>query len=105
MCVIDIVRDNFVTRQNKVVELIQSYNVDYIEIGIFGSFARNDYKSTSDIDFCIITENRPDRRTSGCLREEAELLGADVIYVTPEYFKYDNSVFAKNLRRDYRRIL
>lgn len=29
------------------------------KIGIFGSYARGDYKSTSDIDFCIIVKERP----------------------------------------------
>ncbi|MBP0063052.1 nucleotidyltransferase domain-containing protein [Anaerobutyricum hallii] len=38
---------------------MQSYNLDYEEIGIFGSYARGDYKSTSDIDFCIIVKERP----------------------------------------------
>ena len=58
-----------------------------------------------DIDFCIITANKPDRRTSGSLREEADMLGADIIYVTREYFDEADSKFAVNLRRDYRRVL
>ena len=43
----------------KCLSTIQSYNLDYEEIGIFGSYARGDYKSTSDIDFCIIVKERP----------------------------------------------
>lgn len=46
-------------RLEKCLSTIQSYNLDYEEIGIFGSYARGDYKSTSDIDFCIIVKERP----------------------------------------------
>ena len=105
MCVTDSILNAFKDRENKVLELIKSYNITFTEIGVFGSYARNDFKASSDIDFCIITESRPDRRTSGSLREDAELLGADIVYVTPLYFATDDSQFAKNLRRDYRRLL
>ena len=73
--------------------MIKSYNITFIEIGVFGSYARNDFKASSDIDFCIITESRPDRRTSGSLREDAELLGADIVYVTP----YTSQLMIHNL--------
>ncbi len=96
---------HFKDRKNKVIDLIKSYNLNFEEIGIFGSYARGEYKSNSDIDFCIITDNRPDRITSGSLREEAELLGADIIYVTRENFEHGDSNFSKQLRRDYRRVL
>lgn len=105
MCVTENVKQDFLQRKEKIIALIQEYNVGYKEVGIFGSFARNDYKATSDIDFCIITEHRPDRRVSGALREDAEILKADIIFVTPVYFETDDSEFAKQLRRDYRRIL
>ena len=95
----------FEERMQKVLALIAEYNIEFEEIGIFGSYARGDYKITSDIDFCIITPNRPGRRVSGSLREDAELEGGDIIYVTRGYFNNDHSVFAKNLRKDYRRLL
>lgn len=101
----DNVKKDFELRFRQVLGLIKSYNISYEEIGIFGSYARNDYKSVSDIDFCIITADRPDRRTSGSLREEADMLKADIVYVTKEYFDKDVSKFAINLRRDYRRVL
>lgn len=103
--VTDNVKKDFELRFRQVLGLIKSYNISYEEIGIFGSYARNDYKSVSDIDFCIITADRPDRRTSGSLCEEADMLKADIVYVTKEYFDKDVSKFAINLRRDYRRVL
>ena len=102
--VTDNVKKDFECRFRQVLDLIKSYNISCEEIGIFGSYARGDYKGLSDIDFCIITANKPDRRTSGSLREEADLLRADIIYVTREYFDKDNSKFAVNLRRGYRRV-
>lgn len=99
------VADSFAERLSKVLHLIKEYDIDYEEIGIFGSYARGDYKITSDIDFCIIANNRPNRVISGSLREDAELLGADIVYVTREYFDKDASVFAENLRKEYRRLV
>ena len=101
----DTVAKAFEERLKKVLALIAEYHIEYEEIGIFGSYARGDYKITSDIDFCIITEKRPERKVSGSLREDAELVGADIIYVTRDYFKEDASVFAKNLRKDYRMLV
>lgn len=104
-CVNNSVREDFKQREKKVLQLIQSYQIQFHKVGIFGSYARNDYKATSDIDFCIVTDNRPDRVVSGSLREDAELFGADVIFVSTEYFSNDNSNFARQLRADFRRVL
>lgn len=93
----------FKQRENEVLTLIESYNLNYVEVGIFGSYARGEFKTTSDIDFCIIIDEKPTRQISGSLREEAELLGADIIFVTSDYFNNDTSNFAQQLRRDYRR--
>ena len=91
----------FDERLKKITDMIKAAITDYEEFGIFGSYARGDFISTSDIDFCIITNNRPNRRVTGCLREDADILGADIIFITPKFFKTDNSIFAENLRRDY----
>jgi len=98
------VESAFHKRLERVLSLIHSYGIVYDEVGVFGSYARNDYKSTSDIDFCIITTDRPPRAVSGSLRSDAELLKADIIYVTRDYFENDSSLFAKNLRRDYKKL-
>lgn len=104
-CVTKNVEENFIQREKAVIQLIKQYEIRFQEVGIFGSYARCCYKSTSDIDFCIITDERPTRIVSGSLREDAELMGADIVFVTPEYFMEDTSEFARQLRRDYRRVL
>lgn len=102
---LDYVVHSFENREKEVLKLIEKYQVSYEEIGIFGSYARKDYKATSDLDFCIITENKPDRYISGMLRSDAEDLKADIVYVTKEYFETSTTPFAQNLRRDYRRLV
>lgn len=88
----------------KCLSTIQSYNLDYEEIGIFVSYARGDYKSTSDIDFCIIVKERPLHYVSGNLRDHLEELNADLVWITPDSFRNSNTVFMSNLRRNYRRV-
>ena len=92
---------NFKEREEKVLALIKESGILYQMVGVFGSYARGEFKGGSDIDFCIVTNERPARSVSGSLREEADLLGADVIFVTEEYFQEDDTEFARNLRRDF----
>lgn len=99
------VRSIFEERLKSVLHLFDLYKFNYAEVGIFGSYARGDYNSLSDLDICFIAENRPDRYLTGQLRCDAEELGADIIFVSPDYFKKDDSLFACNLRKDYRRLL
>lgn len=91
-------------REKAILHLILSYGFPFYEIGVFGSYARGDYKTTSDIDVCIITDNKPSNEVTGDLRMRAEEFGADVIFVTPEYYKNSQDLFARNIRNDYRRV-
>ena len=99
------VADEMNERLKKCVTKIQEYCLDYDEIGVFGSYARGEYKSTSDIDICIIIKNRPSPRISGNLRDDLEELKADLVWVTPDSFRDGDTAFMSNLRRDYRKIL
>jgi len=99
------VKEAFAEREKQILELIRESGISYREIGVFGSYARGEYTATSDIDFCMIVDEHPDRRVSGLLRSEAEELGADIVYVRPEYFQNDESRFARELRRDYRCLI
>ena len=97
--------DTMDERLKKCVSKIQEYGLDCDEIGVFGSYARGEYKSTSDIDICVIIKNRPSHRISGTLRDDLEELKADLVWVTPDSFRDSDTAFMSNLRRDYRRIL
>lgn len=95
------VMEKFRRREQEGLQLILQSGIEYTQIGIFGSYARNEYKSTSDIDFCVIIRDYPPRALSGSLREDMDRIGADICFVTEEYFHNDQSAFARNLRRDF----
>lgn len=107
MWVSESVEKAFLTKEQKVLEFLGWYarkcnpELLYCRIGIFGSYARKEYKATSDIDFCVIMK-RPLSRVVRCeLKDQVEEFGADLIFVTEDYYLLDNSVFAKSLRRDF----
>ena len=96
---------SFKEREIKALELIIESGIEFIELGIFGSYARNEYKSTSDIDIIAIVKDHPPRRISGELREDLEMIGVDLIYSSPDYFSNSQSLFARCVRKDYIRRL
>lgn len=95
----------FDKRCEKCLEIIKSYGFKYEEVGVFGSYARGDYKGQSDIDFCMIISEHPDREMSGNMRQDLEDMGAELIYVTRETLETSKRPIYKNIRRDYRRLL
>ena len=99
-----IVEADFKDRLTKCTDIIKKSGIKYQSFGIYGSYARNNYKAGSDIDFCIIVSEKPERWMMGALREDLELLNADVVFVTPQYFDCDNSDFMQQLRRDFKEI-
>lgn len=107
----DAVKESFRKRLAQAKTLIEQSETEYLEAGIFGSYARKDYKSTSDIDVCVLVLSK---HTEVChnisinravLRSDLEDLGVDCSFITKEYFENDGSAFARDLRRDYRRIV
>lgn len=103
--ILDHVQRHFKEREDKALEAIKSAAISYAEIGVFGSYGRNDYRTDSDIDFCVITEHKPERVLAGELRSSLESLGVDVVFVTPESFENPDTVFLKALKRDFRRLV
>lgn len=45
---------SFKDREQKAIDLIKESDIQYVKIGIFGSYARKEYKTSSDIDICVI---------------------------------------------------
>lgn len=98
-----VLRNRFEEQKENVLKLIERYEQEYRlswnDIGIFGSYARNEATGCSDIDFCIIGA-KPDPQISGSLREDAEMYNADVIFISKDEFLHGDSLLSKNLRRD-----
>lgn len=79
------------------------------KIYLFGSAARGEVRSTSDIDLLIVTEKRiADRELAADIRwtldEDIDGIRTDVVY-TNEEVKKEQSVFNKELERDRKLIL
>ena len=96
--------NNFKARLHQALNLITDYGVEYQKIGLFGSYARGTCTGSSDIDLCLVVKEKPARKVSGSLREDCELIGVDVVFVTREYLDKDTSRFAEKLRRDWRDV-
>ena len=44
------VKAKFLNIQNEMLNRILNQNFDFVEIGVFGSYARNEYNVLSDVD-------------------------------------------------------
>jgi len=97
------VRAEMEKRVKDAVQVIASSGLDYEEIGVFGSYARDEYTALSDVDICVIT-SCTNRRTLAFIRDEFDERKYDILFVTREGFATGESRLYKNLRRDYRRV-
>lgn len=100
----DAIKAKFLNIQNEMVSRILKQNFDFVEIGIFGSYARNEYNALSDADICVIVKEMPTRYITGWLRDDEEELGADICFIIEEQFESSDTQFMNNLRIDYRRV-
>lgn len=89
----------FREREQQVLAMLTQSGIPYEAIGIFGSWARRESKGASDIDFFVIGE-KPDPCIRGSVYSDAEELGADIVFVSRDFFLHDAGLFAQNLRRD-----
>lgn len=94
-------KPHFDARCLQCVECVLNSGLEFTELGIFGSYARGDYKATSDIDFYAIVTEHPDRVLSGNLRQDLEDMGADLVYIR----KDSDSLLSKEIRRDGVKLL
>lgn len=94
-------KPHFDARCLKGIECILNSGLKFTELGIFGSYARGDYKATSDIDFYAVVDEHPDRVLSGNLRQDLEDMGADLVYIRED----SDSLLCRNIRKDGVRLL
>lgn len=97
-------KQSFYKRYVKAIELISVSEISYSKVGIFGSYARGDFRADSDIDFCIVCEELPPRRDAAWLRCLLEEIGVDCTIMTCHRFEYEDSRFMRNLRKDLREV-
>lgn len=75
-----------------------------VEIGVYGSFARGDYKATSDVDLYVLYESLPNKVQKGELYETAYEVDVDLLICEQKQFYESTSVFTRNVMKD-RKIL
>lgn len=88
--------------ENATVVINEVLNFDLpelIEIGIFGSIAKDKFTCKSDSDiYLLFKKNIPDRQIKGILRSKAEENNCDIVFLTENDFKESNRSFlAKNI--------
>ncbi|MGL5677340.1 MAG: nucleotidyltransferase family protein [Cellulosilyticaceae bacterium] len=96
------IRDVLKKRQQKKIEQILSIlkSTSPLEIGVYGSVARGDYKATSDIDIYVLYKEVPVGREKGELYEAAEELGIDLLISEYNSFYSVESAFCKSVMKD-----
>lgn len=68
-------------------EVLNSSLDDLIEVGLFGSVAKDKFTCNSDADIYLLFENQiPDRRVKGVLRSIAEENNCDIVFLTINNF-------------------
>lgn len=91
--------------EKDIEEILRAEIPDLLYIGLFGSCARNEMKSSSDIDLLVVTKEKiADRRLVADLRMELDetLNGVrtDVVFVTEKGISEANRTFRINVYRD-----
>lgn len=86
------------------INIVKESNIKYVEFGVFGSIARDDYDCNSDIDIAIIVDMLPDKRDIADLRCRLEESNCDLAVLLKDSFDNPTSVFHKKVKEDYRRV-
>ena len=97
-------RHIFKEREEYGFDLIKDSMPEAIEIGVFGSYARNEHTMLSDIDFYVICDSYPSRDMTSELRDVAEDHNIDIVFMSKNYFDNEDTLLIRNIKRD-RRIL
>ena len=87
------------------INIVKESNIEFVEFGIFGSIARNEYDCNSDIDIVIIVNALPDKRDIADLRCRLEESNCDLAVLLKDSFDNPTSMFHKKVKEDYRRIV
>lgn len=92
--------DKFISREEKALKAIRDSSINYLEVGIFGSYARNDYNMRSDIDILVVIPEYEITDEMSILRERLDISKVQVVYSTPDVFT-GTSLFDREIQRDY----
>lgn len=88
------------TRLSKLIDLLLSSEIDPTKIVLFGSYARAEYKVTSDLDILVLTDCEVPRTIRGELCSQFEELNSDLIFYTNEAFSNSECLFVKQVKKE-----
>ena len=97
-------RKYFKDKEEKGLAMIEEAIPEAIEVGLFGSYARDQHTLLSDIDFYVVTPTKLDRHRISELRCNMDEENMDVFFMSKEYYDTSEDIIVKNIKRD-RRIL
>ena len=86
------------------MNVIDAYDINFIEYGVFGSVARGDYKTTSDVDIVMLVDIMPERQVVSNLRCDLEEIGCDFAILYKHNYEQPKTTFQREIKRDYRRL-
>lgn len=88
------------------IELLRKFSIKNIRYGVFGSYARGMYLSTSDIDILAIWDGTPNIGSVEYSHLECalEYINCQITSVDSDYFRNGDNLFAREIRRDFKEI-
>ena len=98
------VENRFIHKLIKAFNIIKESGINYERFGVFGSFARNNFNSNSDIDFVLITKEIPKRFDIALLRSKFDDLDCDIAILLESSFNNPKTAFEKNVVKDFKEI-
>lgn len=92
---------------NKAKRRLQDYTMPDIKYGIFGSYARGKFRATSDIDILAIWPSEPKTLNVeyAILSSDLDSINCQLTSVSQRFFETDTTLFAREIRRDFKVIL
>lgn len=96
--------EKFHQRESQALQLIKDSGLKFLEVGVFGSYARCEYTGRSDIDVIMILEDIMRNDTTISLRSALDDIKVQLVYETIDVFE-DKGFFARQVQRDYIRRL
>lgn len=85
--------------QKKIEKLTEELGgISYIIL--FGSYARGEEKSTSDLDILVLTEQEISREIRGGLSSEFEEENIDLVFYTMKQFELSDCLLVSQIRKE-----
>ena len=95
----NLLRKRFDVLCRKAMDVIDSYDIDYVEIGIVG-----DYTLFSNLNLCMVTDYRKLGDNVKGIVKDLRSVGANIVFVKPTAFRTSRKGKVAQMRESYRRI-